>query len=145
MIMYFNEFIRTHYFLPVNPEVKEFVQALSRKSGVSLIQAESLFNAIHQVSEQSEVSDFELLSLNEQIQQFIKQEMMEEHLFEQKGEIAALNEVLDKIRAEIGKVIIGQQAMVDLMLTGLLCDGHILVEGFLAWPNTGSQTCGSCH
>ena len=55
--------------------------------------------------------------------------MMEEHLFEQKGEIAALNEVLDKIRAEIGKVIIGQQAMVDLMLTGLLCDGHILVEG----------------
>lgn len=72
MIMYFNEFIRTHYFLPVNPGSKEFVQALSRKSGVPLIQAESLFNAIHQVSEQSEVSDFELLSLNEQIQQFYK-------------------------------------------------------------------------
>ena len=53
--------------------------------------------------------------------------MMEEHLFEQKGEIAALNEVLDKIRAEIGKVIIGQQAMVALMLTGLL------------WPYSGGR------
>lgn len=55
--------------------------------------------------------------------------MMEGNLFEQKGEIIAMNEALDRIRAEIGKVIIGQHQMVDLMLTGLLCDGHILVEG----------------
>lgn len=55
--------------------------------------------------------------------------MMEDNLFEGKAEIRALNETLDRIREEIGKVIIGQQQMIDLMLTGLLCDGHILVEG----------------
>lgn len=54
---------------------------------------------------------------------------MSEQFFEQKQDIIALNDALNRIRAEIGKVIIGQQQMVDLMLTGLLCDGHILVEG----------------
>lgn len=72
MIMYFNEFIRSHYFLPVNPGNPEFVQSLSRKSGVPMEQAESLYRAIVRASEQAEVSDFELLSLNEQIQQFYK-------------------------------------------------------------------------
>ncbi|HRP16928.1 MAG TPA: MoxR family ATPase, partial [Ginsengibacter sp.] len=30
---------------------------------------------------------------------------------------------------EIGKVIVGQDKMVELMLAGLLCEGHVLIEG----------------
>ena len=33
------------------------------------------------------------------------------------------------LRAEVAKVIIGQQDTVDLMLTALFCGGHILLEG----------------
>jgi len=36
---------------------------------------------------------------------------------------------VDKLRLELGKVIVGQQYMVDRLLTGLLSHGHILLEG----------------
>ncbi|MBI5648018.1 MAG: MoxR family ATPase [Ignavibacteriae bacterium] len=36
---------------------------------------------------------------------------------------------IDALRLEIGKVIIGQKAMVDRLLIGLLGNGHILLEG----------------
>ncbi|HNG63892.1 MAG TPA: MoxR family ATPase [Ferruginibacter sp.] len=35
----------------------------------------------------------------------------------------------EEIRNEIARVIVGQYKMVDLLLIGLLCDGHILIEG----------------
>jgi MoxR-like ATPase len=37
--------------------------------------------------------------------------------------------VLDTLRAEIGKVIVGQQAVIDRLLIGLLANGHVLIEG----------------
>jgi MoxR-like ATPase len=37
--------------------------------------------------------------------------------------------VLARVRAEVGRVIVGQQAMVDRLLVGLLTGGHILLEG----------------
>lgn len=37
--------------------------------------------------------------------------------------------VLRQITAEIGKVIVGQKRVIERMLTGLLCDGHLLLEG----------------
>lgn len=36
---------------------------------------------------------------------------------------------LDRLRAEVGKVLVGQQYMVDRLLAGLLGNGHILLEG----------------
>ncbi|MFZ1785418.1 MAG: MoxR family ATPase [Ferruginibacter sp.] len=54
---------------------------------------------------------------------------MEENLFEQRIELGGLNRAVAEIRQEIGQVIIGQQKMVDLLLIGLLCDGHLLIEG----------------
>lgn len=36
---------------------------------------------------------------------------------------------IDRIRTELSKVIIGQLHMVDSLLTGLLCNGHVLLEG----------------
>ena len=54
---------------------------------------------------------------------------MEENLFEQRIDINTLNNAVINIRNEIGKVIVGQHKMVDLLLIALLCDGHVLIEG----------------
>ncbi len=54
---------------------------------------------------------------------------MEDILFKENNEVHELNAKLNAIRAEIGKVIVGQQQVVDLLLIGLLSDGHILLEG----------------
>lgn len=40
-----------------------------------------------------------------------------------------VHEQLQKIKEEIGKVIVGQTALVDGLLIGLLCNGHLLLEG----------------
>ncbi len=54
---------------------------------------------------------------------------MEDNLFESNSNIAQLNEALSAVRSEISKVIVGQHQLVELLLIGLLCDGHILIEG----------------
>ncbi len=54
---------------------------------------------------------------------------MEEQFFEERTAVAELNEKMTEIRNEISKVIIGQHHVIDLLLTGLLCDGHLLLEG----------------
>ncbi len=38
-------------------------------------------------------------------------------------------ETINMIRAEVSKVVVGQEKMIDGLLIGLLCDGHILIEG----------------
>lgn len=38
-------------------------------------------------------------------------------------------DVLDAIRAEVSKVVLGQSALIDKLLIALLADGHILLEG----------------
>src|SRR4051812_1767337 len=37
--------------------------------------------------------------------------------------------VLDGVRLQMGKVLIGQSAMIDRLLIGILGNGHILLEG----------------
>src|SRR6187455_579607 len=54
---------------------------------------------------------------------------MEETVFQQRTDLSKLNEAVNSIRDTIGKVIVGQHKMVDLMIAGLLSDGHILIEG----------------
>ncbi|MFW6137836.1 MAG: AAA family ATPase [Spirochaetota bacterium] len=36
---------------------------------------------------------------------------------------------LARLKSEIGRIIIGQEDMINKLLTGLLCSGHILIEG----------------
>ncbi len=55
--------------------------------------------------------------------------MEEVQLFQQRIDLSGLSTAVLNIRNEIGRVIIGQHKMVDLLLIGLLCDGHILIEG----------------
>lgn len=40
-----------------------------------------------------------------------------------------LKTAVDKIKSELGKVIIGQHDFIELLLTALLSDGHVLIEG----------------
>lgn len=54
---------------------------------------------------------------------------MEENIFQQRIDLSGLSRTAFDIRSEIARVIVGQHKMVDLLLTGLLCDGHILIEG----------------
>ena len=54
---------------------------------------------------------------------------MEETVFQQRTDLTKLNEAVNAIRDTVGKVIVGQHKMVDLMIAGLLSDGHILIEG----------------
>lgn len=37
--------------------------------------------------------------------------------------------MIDAIRSEMAKVVVGQEKMIDGLLIGLLCEGHILIEG----------------
>ena len=37
--------------------------------------------------------------------------------------------LVDAVRSEVGRVIVGQGYLVDRLLIALLCDGHILIEG----------------
>jgi MoxR-like ATPase len=43
--------------------------------------------------------------------------------------VTRAGERMHLIRAEIGRVIVGQDAMVQRLLIGLLADGHLLLEG----------------
>jgi MoxR-like ATPase len=36
---------------------------------------------------------------------------------------------LSRVRSEVHRVIVGQEALIDRLLIGLLCQGHVLVEG----------------
>lgn len=54
---------------------------------------------------------------------------MEEKAFESRVDLSALNASVTRIREEIGKVIVGQEAMIDLLITAILADGHVLIEG----------------
>ncbi|MES2432109.1 MAG: MoxR family ATPase [Bacteroidota bacterium] len=54
---------------------------------------------------------------------------MEENIFQQRIDLSGLNTKMEAIRNEISKVIVGQHKMIDLLMIGLLSDGHILIEG----------------
>lgn len=54
---------------------------------------------------------------------------MEENTFESRVDLSALQASVEKIRDEIGKIIIGQEQMITLLITALLADGHVLIEG----------------
>ena len=54
---------------------------------------------------------------------------MTKDIFQESSPITELNNKLREIKAEIAKVIVGQQQVVDLLLIGMLCDGHLLLEG----------------
>lgn len=54
---------------------------------------------------------------------------MEEQIFQERTDLTALSNAVSSIRNEIKKIIVGQDEMVNLIITALLADGHVLIEG----------------
>jgi MoxR-like ATPase len=54
---------------------------------------------------------------------------MEENFFEERTPLQEFSATLDSLKKEIGKVIVGQEQMIELLIAGILADGHILIEG----------------
>src|SRR4028119_2214112 len=44
-------------------------------------------------------------------------------------EVEFLHEAVIQVKAEIGKVIVGQEEMIELLIAAILADGHVLLEG----------------
>jgi MoxR-like ATPase len=54
---------------------------------------------------------------------------MEEGIFKSRVDLTVLNEQIGRLKAEISKVIVGQDEMIELLMTAILADGHVLIEG----------------
>ena len=53
----------------------------------------------------------------------------DEHYFENRIDLTALNDAVMQIRNEISKIIVGQKTFIDLLIAAVLADGHVLIEG----------------
>ena len=49
--------------------------------------------------------------------------------FSSRIDLSSLKEGVDQIRQQLGTWIVGQETMIDLILTAILADGHVLLEG----------------
>ena len=48
---------------------------------------------------------------------------------EERIDLSELNQAVQNITTEIGKVIVGQEKMIQLLLAAILAEGHVLIEG----------------
>jgi len=55
--------------------------------------------------------------------------MEEDEIFEQRTDLSELSAAVDQIKTTLAKIIVGQQDSIDLLIAGILADGHILIEG----------------
>ncbi|MCG8389492.1 MAG: MoxR family ATPase [Cytophagales bacterium] len=55
--------------------------------------------------------------------------MENEEIFKTRVDLSGLKESVDKVKSEISKIIVGQEKMVELLITAVLADGHVLLEG----------------
>lgn len=54
---------------------------------------------------------------------------MEETFFELRTDLSTLQQSVETLKGEIAKVVVGQEQMVELLLTAVLADGHVIIEG----------------
>ena len=52
-----------------------------------------------------------------------------EEVFGHRTDLSGLTASIEGIRREIGKLVVGQRKMIDLLVVALLTDGHVLIEG----------------
>jgi MoxR-like ATPase len=52
-----------------------------------------------------------------------------ENFFDVRTDLSTLQQSVNTLKLEIGKVIVGQEQMVELLLAAVLADGHVLIEG----------------
>lgn len=54
---------------------------------------------------------------------------METEQLVESNEINELNIAVGRVKAEMAKVIVGQELMIELLLAAIIADGHVLIEG----------------
>src|SRR3990172_66312 len=54
-----------------------------------------------------------------------------------RAEVAAIKEAADTVKANIQRVMVVKEEVIEMMLVSLLCDGHILIEDV---PGIGKTT-----
>jgi len=54
---------------------------------------------------------------------------MEDEIFEQRTDLGKLSAAVEQIKATLAKIIVGQHDVIELIIAGILADGHILIEG----------------
>ena len=50
--------------------------------------------------------------------------------FDQRTDLSHVKQSIEEIKSEIGKIIVGQEKMVELLLAAIFANGHVLIEGF---------------
>ena len=55
--------------------------------------------------------------------------MENQELFNNRTDLSDLRNAVEQLRREISKIVVGQHKMVDLILSAILADGHVLIEG----------------
>jgi MoxR-like ATPase len=55
--------------------------------------------------------------------------MENQELFNNRTDLSDLRNAVEQLRYEIAKIVVGQHHMVDLILSAILADGHVLIEG----------------
>src|ERR1700744_471556 len=54
---------------------------------------------------------------------------MEDEIFEQRTDLSRLTAAVEQIKTTLSKIIVGQHETIDLLIAGILADGHVLIEG----------------
>lgn len=54
---------------------------------------------------------------------------MEDEIFEQRTDLGKLSAAVEQIKGTLAKIIVGQHDVIELIIAGILADGHILIEG----------------
>lgn len=72
MITYFYEYLRKKYFINTSVINNDFINSLSGKSGIAPGETNELFELIKNIQSQENITDEELLALNEKIDNFKK-------------------------------------------------------------------------
>lgn len=54
---------------------------------------------------------------------------MEETNFNPRTDLTEVKESVEKVKAEVKKIIVGQDTIIEMMIAAVLADGHVLIEG----------------
>ena len=55
--------------------------------------------------------------------------MQDQELFTSRIDLKPLSQAVERIREEVGKIVVGQREMIDLIVAAILGNGHVLIEG----------------
>lgn len=67
--------------------------------------------------------------------------MENDNVLSSRIDLSEVKQAFEQIQDEIGKVVLGQQKVVELLSIALLCEGHVLLEGLPGVAKTLSAKC----